>query len=160
MKRVLSSMVLSLLVSLSFAQNIPQPEFSEVPYYWNKSNSQLTMLAKETADIKFGMCSGLIFEGHASKTQISADNISLLFQSKHPLISTMKVYKLKQKKKRRKTTVANLRFGGLNVHDENLVDFNIKNLDGDVYEIVFSQPLAKGEYAITNGVASFTFAVK
>lgn len=160
MKRTALIITLFLIVKLSYSQDIPKPEFNDVPYFWNKETNELIMLTKETADMKGGMKMSYKYPGSESKTKLSTSKISLIIDSSNPAILTaMKIYKLEVKKKSREVAVVSAGFGGANMRDENVIDFNSKNLEGNIYELVLSSKLDKGEYTLTNGMVSYTFSI-
>ena len=160
MKKNLLFFVLILLVNLSYSQEVPKPEFTDIPYFWNKGSNELLMLFKETADIKAGMKMSYKYSGAESKTKISTSKISLIIDSSNPaLLTAMKIYKLTTKKKSREVVIVSTGFGKTNMRDENVIDFNSKNLDGSVYELIISSKLEKGEYTLTNGMNSYTFSI-
>ena len=151
---------MSLLATLCYSQEIPKPEFTDIPYYWNKGSNELTMLSKETADIKAGMKMSYKYPGTESKTKINASKISFIVDSSNPgLLTALKIYKLTVKKKSREVAVVSAGIGKSNMRDENVIYFNSKNLNGNIYELVLSSELEKGEYTLTNGMNSFTFSV-
>lgn len=155
---------MSLFVALCFSQDkeVPKPEFTDVPYSWNKESNELIMFSKETADMKVGMKMSYKYSGAESKTKIElSGKISILIDSSNPnLLTAIKIYKLEVKKKSREVAIVSVGFGKANMRDENIIDFNSKNLKDNIYELVLSTQLDKGEYALTNGVNSFTFSIK
>jgi hypothetical protein len=161
MKTIFSLIFLSLFVTFSFAQETPKPEFVDLPYYWNKESNTLTTFSKETLKMKaFGMNMSYKYSGTESKTKIKSSNkISILINSSNSLyLSALKIYKLTVKKKTREVTVSGL--GSVTMSDENVIDFNSKNLEGNIYELVLSSQLDKGEYVVTNGMNSYTFSIE
>ncbi|MEM1406819.1 MAG: hypothetical protein AAGG59_08600 [Bacteroidota bacterium] len=163
MKRYVLSIFIGLIPLLSYSQNIPKPEFVDIPYFLDKKSNELVMLSKETIDTKAtGIKISYKFSGAESKTKINTSKITLIIDSNSPtLLTAMKIYKLDVKKKSRQVAImsSNL-MGQLNKRNENIIDFNSRNLEGNIYELVISSELDKGEYALTNGMNSYTFSVK
>ncbi|CAA6829406.1 MAG: Unknown protein [uncultured Aureispira sp.] len=163
MKAIFSLIFLSLFVTFSFAQETPKPEFVDLPYYWNKESNTLITFSKETLKMKvLGMKMLYKYSGTESKTKIKSSNkISILINSSNPLyLSALKIYKLTVKKKTREAIVVTTGLRTATMSDENVIDFNSKNLEGNIYELVLSSQLDKGEYVITNGMHSYTFSVE
>ena len=100
------------------------------------------------------------YPGTESKTKINASKISFIVDSSNPgLLTALNIYKLTVKKKSREVAVVSAGIAKSNMRDENVIDFNSKNLNGNIYELVLSSELEKGEYTLTNGMNSFTFSV-
>ena len=160
MKNFLSLFIMVFSITMSVAQNNPKPEFIDVPYFWNKESNELTILSKETADIKPGLKVKYTFLGTESKTKINTSKVSLIVNSTNAMMLTaMKIYKLTVMKKSREVEFASVGFGKVDIKDDNVIDFNSKNIEGNTYELVLSSELEKGEYVITNGMISYTFSV-
>lgn len=144
-------------------EDSPKPEFTDLPYAWVKESNELIQLSKETADMKAGMKMSYKYAGPSSEVKISGEkSFSFVVNSTMPAtLTSMKLYKLEVKKKFRQVAVVAAGIGKVNMKDENAIDFNSKKIsDDDVYEIVLSSKLEKGEYAFTNGMNSYTFSVE
>jgi len=72
----------------------------------------------------------------------------------------MKLYKCVQKKKYREAEFARATFGTVDINSKDAYEFKTKKLGDDVYELVLSVELEKGEYVITNGMITFSFSIE
>ncbi|UII22312.1 hypothetical protein [Fulvivirga ligni] len=160
MKYLLLIIFFSTNALFAYSQSLPKPEFTNVPYWWNSASNSLTLLSKETPDIKFGFWMGMKFSGNKSELEIPQNQLRLLIHSSQLNMQHLKLCKLKMKKKRRQVALVKLGFGVINIQEENLVDFNLKPAGENIYEIVLSDSLPPGQYAFINALDAFTFSVK
>ena len=165
MKKRIVLFILGLIVFNAFSQtsNVPTPEFSDQPYIWFKESNELLKLSKETADYKGGLTKVYYkFDGIQSATKIPSEkNVSFLVNLSMPaMLSAVKLYKLEVKKKFRQVEIMSTGIGGkANMTDENVIEINSKKITENVYEIVVSKKLEKGDYVFIFGMNSFTFSI-
>jgi len=159
MKTILSIILLSCTSYVSFSQKKPQPEFPNLPYVWNKNSDELTLLLKETMEMKADEKTFYKFDGATSRTRIPYGvNVSILVDSTNPtLLKAFRIYKLDVKGKTRQVKIVEAGYKGSEMRDEYVYDYNIKNISGGIHELVISRPLEKGEYALTSGSGSTTY---
>ncbi len=161
MKNLLSLALLCFVSSLCFAQEVPKPEFENLPYLWNKNSDKMTLLLKETVEVKAEDKTSYKFSGTESRTKISSsDNFSILIDTNNPtLLKAFKIYKLNVKGKSRQVTIITEGMKGDKMRDEYVIDYNIKNISGGIHELVISAQLEQGQYMLTNGMNTYTFSV-
>ncbi len=164
MKNLLFTLLFSLLTFSLFAQEIPSPEFDDIPYLWNKTSNELIMPTKVVSDMKLaGLKIVYKFKGITSETATPVvDKTSLLMSTSNTtLIPTMKIYELDVKKKHRQAEIMSAGYGGgSKTNTEGVIEFNSKKVGDNLYEVVLSKSLPAGEYAIVLGTYSYTFSVK
>ena len=153
------------LSSIGQTTQVPTPEFTDQPYFWLKESNELVELTKEIADMKSGGMSlkaKYKFEGPSSKTKILSEKpFGFVVSTTIPQsFSSMKLYKCVQKKKYREAEFARATFGTVDINSKDAYEFKTKKLGDDVYELVLSVELEKGEYVITNGMITFSFSIE
>lgn len=152
---------LILLTATIWAQEIPQPEFNDIPYILNKSNNTLLKPSKESASIKGGLKGAYSLKGTTSATNVATSEVSFVLKTDESMVaSALKIYQLTVKKKTRSVVFVTAGLGSANLTNEGEVSFNVKKLDGNVYQFVLDGPLEVGEYAIQCGMYFYTFTIE
>lgn len=162
LKNVFAFVMILISWSVS-AQDIPKPEFIDVPYVWIKGSSELIKLSKETPDTKMGIKPSYKFPGTSSATHIDGSKeYSFVINgnmSGNPLATSIKLYKLDVSKKNRQMVIVTMGIAKANTNTEGLIEVNMRKAADDVYELVLPGKLEKGEYAFTNMISYFTFSI-
>jgi hypothetical protein len=168
MKNILFLILIFLVGSWqSFAQgqkdSIPEPEFMNQVYQYDKINKRLIELEKVNAEMKSKikvMGGGTVvyqIEGGRSSVRINSEKINSELSSFVITITsgtmmsdpsmTLKLYKLESKKSKREAPIG--QYGGSSKSNSQ-VDLKFKKLKDGVFEIVVSGKLEKGEYGFMN----------
>jgi hypothetical protein len=170
MKKLSITLVLVLFCMALFAQeeseSVPSPDFIDQPMLWDKTSDTLIRLSKESYEMK-GKIGKMIyrFEGLQSPTRISSESeISFLISTSGTmLISGAKLYILKAGKKNKREVLAMQVKGygtsSVQGNSETEISFDVRKIKDDVYELVVSKTLEKGEYAFVMGMNGFTFGI-
>jgi hypothetical protein len=168
MKNILFLMLIFLFSNRqSFAQgqkdSIPEPEFMNQVYQYDKINKKLVELEKVNAEMKSKiklMGGGSVvysIDGSRSEARINSEKINSENSSFMITIAggtmmsdpsmTLKLYKLDNKKSKREVPMGQY---GASGKGNNQVDLKFKKLKDGIYEIVVSGRLEKGEYGFIN----------
>ena len=171
MKSILSLLLLCLISSQqSFAReqkdSLPEPEFMNQVYQYDKVNKKLVELESVKAEMKSKikiMGGGSVvysMEGSKSEARINSEKINsenssfMIAMNGGTMMSdpsmTMSLYKLDSKKGKREAPMSQSGGMGNREKDEYLVDIKFKKLKEGVYEIVIKGKLEKGEYGFIN----------
>ncbi len=144
-----------------FASNstdsIPEPEYINQVYHYDKNQQKLFELEKSTAEMKAkiklvgGGMPAYTFEGAQSSTRIPNGTLSFMVSVGNNMMmsdpsSTITLYKLDAKKNKREAPMSNYGMGG----SDNTIDLKFKKTKSGAYEIVVAEKLEKGEYAFIN----------
>jgi len=170
MKKLSFTLVLVLFCMVLFAQDesesVPTPDFIDQPMLWDKTSDTLIRLSKESYEMKGKIGKMLYkFEGLQSTSRINSDSdfSFLISTSSTMMISGAKLYILKEgKKKKREVLAMQVKgFGSASVqqNSETEISFDLKKIKDDVYELVVTKSLEKGEYAFVIGMNGFTFGI-
>jgi len=168
MKNILFLIIIFLVSnrqSFAFGQkdSIPEPEFMNQVYQYDKINKKLVNLEKVNAEMKSKiklMGGGTVvysIDGSRSEARINSEKINSENSSFMITIAggtmmsdpsmTLKLYKLESKKSKREVPMGQY---GAQGKGNSQVDLNFKKLKEGVYEIVVSGRLEKGEYGFIN----------
>ena len=149
-----------------YAQEVPQPDFANVPAYYIEGSNELRNLAKENLSIVGKPGKALYeFQGLASKVQIKqTDNYILIIKAGDFDPSTMMQLKKATitKKKNRQIPMAQTS-GFFTVKADTSKDeipFNLKKLDNNVFQIIPETQLEPGEYVIMVGATGYSFGIE
>jgi hypothetical protein len=149
-----------------FAQEVPQPDFANVPAYYIEGQNDLKNLAKENVNM-VGKMKAAMYEapGASSKVRIKeTDNYVLLIKAGE--IDPSSVMQIKKatitKKNNRQVPMAQAQgFFTQTVNtSEGAIPYNLKKLDNSVFQIVPESKLEKGEYIILMGAIAYSFAIE
>lgn len=148
---------------------VPEPDFMNVPQYYNKTAYSLTPLERSTvavkAKVKFGSFfpggnTPIVFKlnGPASPVRLpNQESMSFLINTGQALPDNFGLYRMKSGKKDREATWLNVSAFD-NKSDKDVISFNYKKVKDGVYEIVPVQKLEKGEYSFVNKASYNTYA--
>ena len=148
--------------------SIPEPEFMNQVYQYDKINKKLVELEKVNAEMKSKiklMGGGAVvysMEGSKSDTRINSEKINSENSSFMITIAggtmmsdpsmTLSLYRLDSKKGKREAPMS--QYGGMGNRNQekggSLIDIKFKKLKDGLYEIVISSRLEKGEYGFIN----------
>jgi hypothetical protein len=167
MKNVLFLLLIFLVGNQSFANvqkdSIPEPEYMNQVYQYDKINKKLVSLEKANAEMKTkiklmgGGAMVYSIEGAKSEARINGEKINsenssfMITVAGGTMISdpstTLKLYKLDSKKSNREVPMGQY---GASGKGNSQVDLNFRKLKDGVYEIIVSGKLEKGEYGFLN----------
>jgi hypothetical protein len=176
MRKVMFSILGCLIGAMVFAKtvdSIPEPEFMNEVYYYDKSNIKLIPLEKAVAEIKSKMrivgggSSAYAIGGEKSVTRINQQGASFVITiSNGSMIDpsmTLMLYRFESRKGRREA-VMNVSGGS---GSENAVEIKFKRVKEGTFEIIVPGSLAKGEYGFISsysmkpggGMTAYAFGV-
>jgi hypothetical protein len=147
-----------------FAQEIPQPDFANVPVYYIEGTNVLHNLAKENVAIVGKMTSATYeLQGQSSKVKIKqTDDYVFIIKPLADIDPTTMVQlkKMKVTKKSRQASLAKLQ--GLKTLNSSIdnISYNLKKLGDNVYQIVPETKLEVGEYMFIVGNVAYSFAIE
>jgi hypothetical protein len=149
-----------------FAQQVPQPDFANVPAYYIEGSSELHNLAKENVNM-VGKMKAAMYEAPGAKSKIrikATDNYVLLIKAEQ--IDPSSVMQIKKatitKKNNRQVPMAQASgFFTQTVNtSEGAIPYNLKKLDNNVFQIVPESELEPGEYIVLMGAIAYSFAIE
>ena len=176
-KILMLSIFICLISSLAFAKtldSIPEPEFVNEVYYYDKANLKLLPLEKANAEMKAkmkligGASPAYTIGGDKSFIRINQQGSSFMITvSGGPMMDpsmTISLYRFESKKGRREAAMS--LYGGQR-NGGNAVEIKFKKVREGTYEIVIPENLEKGEYGFVNaftmnaagGLKTFAFGV-
>jgi len=176
MRKVMLSILGCLVGAMVFAKtvdSIPEPEFMNEVYYYDKSNIKLIPLEKTVAEIKSKMkiigggSSAYAIGGEKSATRINQQWASFVIAIANGSMidpsMTLSLYRFESRKGRREA-VMNI-YGGSG--SENAVEVKFKRVKEGTFEIIVTGSIAKGEYGFISsyamkpggGMTAYTFGV-
>lgn len=153
--------------------SIPEPEFMNEVYYYDKANIKLIPLEKAVAEIKSKMriisggSSAYAISGEKSDTRISEQGASFVIAiSNNSMIDpsmTLSLYRFESRKGRREAAMNIYGRSG----SENAVEVKFKRVKDGTFEIIVPGNLAKGEYGFISsqsmkpggGMTTYAFGV-
>jgi hypothetical protein len=169
-KKIKTALILAGLFLIGFnylfAQNVPQPDFANVPAYYIEGQNELKNLAKENLNM-VGKPGKALYEasGASSKVRIKeTDNYVLLIKAEQ--IDPSSVMQIKKatitKKNNRQVPMAQASgFFTQTVNTtEGAIPYNLKKLDNNVFQIVPESKLEPGEYIVLMGAIGYSFAIE
>ena len=162
MRKVMLSILGCLLGVMVFAKtvdSIPEPEFMNQVYYYDKSNIRLIPLETAVAEIKSKMrimgggSSAYAIGGEKSATRINQQGASFVIAVANSSMidpsMTLSLYRFEPRKGRREAAM-NI-YGGSG--SENAVELKFKRVKEGTFEIIVTGSLAKGEYGFISSFA-------
>jgi hypothetical protein len=148
-----------------FAQEVPQPDFANVPAYYIEGTNELHNLAKENVTM-VGKPGKAMYElqGVISKVRIKqTDNYILIIKAGDFDPSTMmQLKKATITKKNRQIPMAQAQgFFKVSVDtSKDAIPYNLKKLDNNVFQIIPESQLESGEYVIMVGPTGYSFGIE
>lgn len=182
MKKIVLLIFGCLIATLGFTQtvnSIPEPEFVNEVYYYDKVNTKLLPLEKAKAEMKTKMkltgggSAAYAIDGEKSFIRLGHEGSSFMITvtsggAMDPSM-TINLYRFESKKGRREATMS--QYGGMGSGGQrsggNTVEIKFKKVKEGTYEIVLTGNLEKGEYGFINmysmnptgGVTTYAFGV-
>jgi hypothetical protein len=166
MKKISLLLAGAFILLVSDAQNkdsIPDPEFINQVYHYNKQEKKLSPLEKTESEMKSkvkvmgvgGMKQLYTIDGSRSDIRLSADDVYFVISMGGGMMmdpsSMINLHKFESKKKSREATIADVGYmGGNKQKDDGSISLNFKKLRDGVFAIIPSKKLEKGEYAFIN----------
>lgn len=152
-------LLLTILPAILFGQEkeIPMPEFIDQPYVWLKDTNTLEKLSKEdTHSYSNGVKVYLKYEGAASETKINSNGeVSFLIRTKPNRVATgIQIYRLDVNKKNRTVVISQQ-----SKKTGNIIEYDVREVAKEVYELVVSSPIISGEYVIFVPTRSYSFSL-
>lgn len=147
-----------------YAQELPRPDFVNVPAYYIKGSNELQNLAKENFSM-VGKIGKAMYEvqGVSSKVRIKqTDDYILIVKAGEIDPSTMMYLKKAtvKKKKRQASMVAMQGLTKVTTSKDDL-PYHLKKLDDHVYQIIPESQLKPGEYfLIVAGATVYSFGIE
>ena len=165
MKKTLLLSALFILVNTAFAREpldtIPQPEFINYVYHFDKKNNKLVDLEKANVEMKLKMkivgggSQSYSIDGSKSSMRLSeAANSFMITISGGAMTAdptnTLTLYKLESKKNKREAPMTS--YAGMNTgqNSNNTMELKFKKIKEGTFEIVVAGKLEKGEYGFIN----------
>ena len=146
-----------------YAQEVPQPDFANVPAFYIEGTNELRNSAKENVIMAGKMMKAMYeLQGTSSKVRIKqTDNYIIVVK---PLAeidpSTMiQLKKMTVKKKNRQALMAQMQGFKVTTSKDD-IPYNLKKLGNDVYQIIPESPLAPGEYMFMVGATAYSFGIE
>jgi len=172
MKRIKQTLIFTGLFLIGFnnlsAQDVPQPDFANVPAYYIKGTNELHNLAKESFNIVGTMNREALYElqGEKSKVRIKQTDDYIFVIKPFGEIDPSTIMQLKKmtitKKKNRQASMAQGQ--GLFTQSVNTskgdVPYNLKKLGNNVFQIVPESKLEQGEYVFIVGGTPYSFTIE
>jgi hypothetical protein len=176
MRKVMLSILGCLIGAMVFAKtvdSIPEPEFMNQVYYYDKSNIRLIPLENAVAEIKSKMkiigggSSAYAIGGEKSATRINQQGASFVIGIANGSMidpaMTISLYRFESRKGRREAAMNIYGKSG----SENAVEVKFKRVKEGTFEIIVTGSLEKGEYGFINsyamkpggGMTAFAFGV-
>jgi hypothetical protein len=179
MKKNLLSVIAYMIVITGFAQtndSIPNPEFTNEVYYYDKTNTKLIPLEKTNAEYKARM--KIIGGGSAAYAIGGERSATRLQQSEHSFVITIPggsmmdpammitLYRFEPRKGQREATMSQYASNGKR-SGGSAVEIKFKRIKEGTYEIILTSELAKGEYGFINahsmnhsgGMTTYAFGI-
>jgi hypothetical protein len=177
MKKILLSVLTSFISCMLFAKTvdtIPEPEFMNEIYYYDKATVKLTPLEKAKAEMKtkmkiMGGSTAYAINGEKSPTRITPAGgsfiIALSGGSMMDPAMTIGLYRLDSRKGRREAPMG--QYGGSQRTGGSTLEIKFKRVKDNTYEIIVPEILGKGEYGFINmhsmsaagGMTTYAFGV-
>ena len=177
MKKILISVLTSFVSCMLFAKTvdtIPEPEFMNEIYYYDKVNIKLTPLEKSKAEMKakmklMGGSTAYAISGEKSPTRITSAGgsfvIALSGGSMMDPAMTIALYRFDPRKGRREAALG--QYGGSQRNGNSTLEIKFKRVKENTYEIIVPGNLEKGEYGFINmhsmsaagGMTTYAFGV-
>jgi hypothetical protein len=175
MKKVMFSILGCLFGAIAFAKtvdSIPEPEFANEVYYYDKSSIKLIPLEKAFAEIKSKMriigggSSAYTIGGEKSATRINQQGASFVITISNSAMMdpsiTLSLYRFESRKGRREAAMNVYGSSG----SDNAVEIKFKRVKEGTFEIIVTGSLTKGEYGFISshsmkpgGMTTFAFGV-
>ena len=153
-------LMLSILCSTAFAQEIPKPEFMDQPYAYDGSTSALVQLERcaSTISAKMGGASWAICSTPSSEIVAPAGKkTTFLISTGEPLLpSNLLLYHAVFKKGAREIDLKATKGASTS---EAMVTCNVKKLGDDLYQLIPIEALSPGEYAFIGVGVAYAFRV-
>lgn len=150
---------------ISFSQNkkTPIPATLNELHYYNKSNDALQLLEKGKADF-VSKAKGFGFGGATTNFELSGDKSTARVVSNDSVSfvvslaggagdpgTLFSLFKVELKKGKRIANYINTRvYGGKNGSGDGIISFSVKRIGDQVFELIPSVKLEKGEYLFVN----------
>jgi len=165
MKKTIILLGCLILVNTLFANQsvdtIPEPEFINFIYQFDKSNNKLVDLEKANVEMKMKMkvigggSQSYAIDGSKSPVRLNESARSFMItisggaMTSDPSYS-LSLYKLESKKSSREAPIAG--YGGMNTSQKSkqMVELRFKKIKEGTYEIIVANKLEKGEYGFIN----------
>ena len=159
---LLSSMILiKTMFAIGSVDTIPEPEFINFIYQFDKTNNKLVDLEKANVEMKMkmkvvgGSSPSYAIDGSKSPVRLNETAKSFMITiSGGPMTadpsSSMSLYKLETKKSSREAPMTS--YGGMitGKKTNNALELRFKKIREGTYEIVVAGNLEKGEYGFVN----------
>ena len=169
MKKIITLIILAIRVA-SYAQTYPEPDFGNIPMWYDSSTSSLKgfeRMPPNQSTRMSGIASAevlIYFPGETSSVPFQKGKmppfiIKMNTETEDPA-STIELGKftVNRRKHQREYIVGHGGFGGSKTTVSTIiVDF--KKIGKGVYQIIPAQPLEVGEYAINIGKQGFLFSI-
>lgn len=141
--------------------SIPNPEYMNQVYHFDKVNQKLVDLEKVNSELKMkmkmlGMGGGsqaYEVDGNRSSLRLGPDENSFVISVGNSMMAdpsnTMSLYKFEVKRNKREATMMHYGIKGQS-NDKNNLELKFKKIKEGVFEIVVPKTLEKGEYGFVN----------
>ena len=180
MRKIMISIVSFLIFNHAIAKTIdtiPEPEFVNEIYFFDRTNNNLIPLEKAKAEMKAkikimgGGSPALAIGGVRSGTRIIPGDASFIISvsasSMMDPAMSISLYRFESRKGKREATMTQYGGSGGQQNDGNTVQIKFKKVKDGTFEIIVVGKLEKGEYGFINlhsmgaggGMATYAFGV-